>query len=119
MCGSRAATACTSVFFFKDTAPTEIYTLSLHDALPISSTSRLPPAVRLPVDATVCSLLVAAGLTLIGLVVPVIVEPVAVSVTSEDHTPALQSRSAPVYRLMPAFETVKVWSPGSTACTSA
>src|SRR5438445_7112568 len=23
-------------FFFKDTAPTEIYTLSLHDALPIS-----------------------------------------------------------------------------------
>src|SRR4028119_2535382 len=23
------------VFFFKDTAPTEIYTLSLHDALPI------------------------------------------------------------------------------------
>src|SRR6202171_6611539 len=25
-----------SSFFFKDTAPTEIYTLSLHDALPIS-----------------------------------------------------------------------------------
>src|SRR5688572_32201028 len=25
--------------FFKDTAPTEIYTLSLHDALPISSTA--------------------------------------------------------------------------------
>src|SRR5256885_14296198 len=24
-----------SFFFFKDTAPTEIYTLSLHDALPI------------------------------------------------------------------------------------
>src|SRR5437870_12675782 len=24
-------------FFFKDTAPTEIYTLSLHDALPISN----------------------------------------------------------------------------------
>src|SRR3989304_9616595 len=24
-------------FFFKDTAPTEIYTLSLHDALPISA----------------------------------------------------------------------------------
>src|SRR5687768_17820786 len=29
-------------FFFNDTATTEIYTLSLHDALPISSTSRLP-----------------------------------------------------------------------------
>src|SRR5207245_11484794 len=26
-------------FFFNDTAPTEIYTLSLHDALPISSPS--------------------------------------------------------------------------------
>src|SRR2546422_11372064 len=25
------------VFFFNDTAPTEIYTLSLHDALPISA----------------------------------------------------------------------------------
>src|SRR5438876_4610113 len=25
------------IFFFNDTAPTEIYTLSLHDALPISS----------------------------------------------------------------------------------
>src|SRR6202008_5176515 len=31
-------TAC--CFFFNDTATTEIYTLSLHDALPISRTSR-------------------------------------------------------------------------------
>src|SRR2546429_7356524 len=29
------------VFFFNDTAPTEIYTLSLHDALPISVLVRL------------------------------------------------------------------------------
>src|SRR5689334_24525395 len=28
---------CTYIFFFNDTATTEIYTLSLHDALPISS----------------------------------------------------------------------------------
>src|SRR2546426_9007099 len=28
-------------FFFNDTATTEIYTLSLHDALPISTTRRL------------------------------------------------------------------------------
>src|SRR5258708_27525170 len=28
--------ACLSFFFFNDTATTEIYTLSLHDALPIS-----------------------------------------------------------------------------------
>src|SRR5260370_708395 len=30
-------------FFFNDTAPTEIYTLSLHDALPISSELRRAP----------------------------------------------------------------------------
>src|SRR2546422_7312922 len=29
-------------FFFNDTATTEIYTLSLHDALPISAPPRLP-----------------------------------------------------------------------------
>src|SRR5262249_59336836 len=32
-----------SLFFFNDTAPTEIYTLSLHDALPISGGCRLLP----------------------------------------------------------------------------
>src|SRR5438045_6956054 len=30
-------------FFFHDPAPTEIYTLSLHDALPISSSASSPP----------------------------------------------------------------------------
>src|SRR2546425_9667418 len=34
-------------FFFNDTATTEIYTLSLHDALPISCTARcMGPATR-------------------------------------------------------------------------
>src|SRR5258708_8439642 len=32
-------------FFFNDTATTEIYTLSLHDALPISWKTASPPAV--------------------------------------------------------------------------
>src|SRR5258706_3994171 len=31
-----------SFFFFNDTATTEIYTLSLHDALPISTSGRWP-----------------------------------------------------------------------------
>src|SRR2546426_9381430 len=31
-------------FFFNDTATTEIYTLSLHDALPICLRDRLPPS---------------------------------------------------------------------------
>src|ERR1039458_9687958 len=33
--GARAARATVAFFFFNDTATTEIYTLSLHDALPI------------------------------------------------------------------------------------
>src|SRR2546426_8866848 len=37
-----------SFFFFNDTATTEIYTLSLHDALPISG-QRLPCAYRVGV----------------------------------------------------------------------
>src|SRR2546429_3091464 len=38
------------VFFFNDTATTEIYTLSLHDALPISSGSTLKVAGAPRVD---------------------------------------------------------------------
>src|SRR5688572_31820021 len=34
---------CTIFFFFNDTATTEIYTLSLHDALPISPRSPVSP----------------------------------------------------------------------------
>src|SRR2546425_11338131 len=36
-----AVLAPSSIFFFNDTATTEIYTLSLHDALPISKCSTL------------------------------------------------------------------------------
>src|SRR3954470_25085658 len=39
------------VFFFKDTATTEIYTLSLHDALPISTT-RPDCAGEMPIAPT-------------------------------------------------------------------
>src|SRR3990167_5434543 len=35
-------------FFFNDTATTEIYTLSLHDALPISAGRPRPPSVSEP-----------------------------------------------------------------------
>src|SRR5205814_8354345 len=34
-----------SIFFFNDTATTELYTLSLHDALPIFSARRIGPLV--------------------------------------------------------------------------
>ena len=36
VCALRCSTCVTLFFFFNDTATTEIYTLSLHDALPIS-----------------------------------------------------------------------------------
>src|SRR2546429_9212924 len=36
---THCTTKMAAIFFFNDTATTEIYTLSLHDALPISSTS--------------------------------------------------------------------------------
>src|SRR3712207_8647550 len=39
---------CYSSFFFNDTATTEIYTLSLHDALPISGVGVRLRACRLP-----------------------------------------------------------------------
>src|SRR3989454_10914483 len=41
MCSRRPS--CISFFFFNDTATTEIYTLSLHDALPISACLRVGP----------------------------------------------------------------------------
>src|SRR2546425_13031703 len=45
-----------SFFFFNDTATTEIYTISLHDALPISARGRRPWAVALPVAAGLAAL---------------------------------------------------------------
>src|SRR5438067_6984257 len=43
---------CFSLFFFSDPAPTEIYTLSLHDALPISDGASEASSCRL---GMVCS----------------------------------------------------------------
>src|SRR5256886_16793055 len=51
-----------SFFFFNDTATTEIYTLSLHDALPISPR-------QIVVQALTESVLLAIGGGIVGLVV--------------------------------------------------
>src|SRR2546430_10080701 len=65
-------------FFFNDTATTEIYTLSLHDALPISHASRddLPEQGATPSRAN------------------------RDEVRSEEHTSELQSQSNLVCRLL-------------------
>src|SRR5216683_8450248 len=76
ICGCNMFGVFMFFFFFNDTATTEIYTLSLHDALPISATwtgrtpTRLPPARR-PMPPR-----------------------------SEEHTSELQSRSDLVCRLL-------------------
>src|SRR5438309_8045724 len=74
-----------SFFFFNDTATTEIYTLSLHDALPISAPEprrRLPPASRSPARARPAP------------------APSAAPPRSEEHTSELQSQFHLVCRLL-------------------
>src|SRR2546429_7188206 len=72
----------TFFFFFNDTATTEIYTLSLHDALPISR-SRLPEVIGRQIDLDRCD-----------------AHPRIVGIRSEEHTSELQSRLHLVCRLL-------------------
>src|SRR5437868_13158559 len=67
-------------FFFNDTAPTEIYTLSLHDALPIRRARRSPCCRQ---DRSVPIRRASAS-----------------STRSEEHTSELQSRFDLVCRLL-------------------
>src|SRR5690348_7482720 len=48
MCLRRTSFFLSCVFFFNDPAPTEIYTLSLHDALPISTLIKVLAGVHTP-----------------------------------------------------------------------
>src|SRR5258707_13828577 len=75
-------------FFFNDTATTEIYTLSLHDALPISS--RRPTSPRHSSHA--CSTAPAT--------VGAKCSPMPEARRSEEHTSELQSRQYLVCRLL-------------------
>src|SRR3712207_7774178 len=90
------------VFFFNDTATTEIYTLSLHDALPISEVK-----VKVPDNLTryrVMAVSVAGGKQFgsgesnITARQPLMVRPSAPR--SEEHTSELQSRQYLVCRLL-------------------
>src|SRR2546429_4678017 len=76
-----------SLFFFNDTATTEIYTLSLHDALPISSISQTASQAR----GVVCREAANAATSA--------VTPMA-TFRSEEHTSELQSRLHLVCRLL-------------------
>src|SRR5699024_12018349 len=67
-----------SFFFFNDPAPTEIYTLSLHDALPIFGT----PVKPIGMDTAPSAIVAFAAMR------------------SEEHTSELQSRFDLVCRLL-------------------
>src|SRR2546429_9117707 len=87
VCHARAA-ACDAFFFFNDTATTEIYTLSLHDALPIFLES-----LRLQAETDRnfrCCAPTAIRASC----------PVPAWHRSEEHTPELQSRLHLVCRLL-------------------
>src|SRR5947208_11296852 len=80
-----------NLFFFTDTAATEIYTLSLHDALPISS---IPDAVDASRIAAVGSMPMARP------VGPTRSAAISRSMRSEEHTSELQSPDHLVCRLL-------------------
>src|SRR3712207_7960967 len=86
------------VFFINDTATTEIYTLSLHDALPISR-SAANPNPRMAFRDTWHNVLVYFGLAEDR--DPYDEEPVEYrEPRSEEHTSELQSRQYLVCRLL-------------------
>src|SRR3712207_8823906 len=93
-----ALKACLGViFFFNDTATTEIYTLSLHDALPISP-ARRAAAARACARSRVAKTRVARPMSSTpGGYDPTVYASYA---RSEEHTPELQSRQYLVCRLL-------------------
>src|SRR2546430_7474328 len=90
---------CDLFFFFNDTAPTEIYTLSLHDALPISCNGQATS----PGNSRTYKCMFHSR---------ILPETVPGSIRSEEHTSELQSQSNLVCRLLlekkitPAFSAV-------------
>src|SRR3712207_7976632 len=85
------------VFFFNDTATTEIYTLSLHDALPISLTgARLLTGSRVSAAALLEG---SAARTFRGSHLDVW-SASGLACRSEEHTSELQSRQYLVCRLL-------------------
>src|SRR3712207_9202865 len=98
------------LFFFNDTAPTEIYPLSLHDALPISVTcsratasfsGRSAAVRRSAAEVTTASMAVRASVMAAAMrAAPPPLEATAWAMRSEEHTAELQSRQYLVCRLL-------------------
>src|SRR5688572_31695441 len=88
-------------FFFNDTATTEIYTLSLHDALPISCSpvGVAQPQLERPRLAPTCKLVVPAVAQHLHYFLQQS-KLVRLAWRSEEHTSELQSQSNLVCRLL-------------------
>src|SRR3712207_6913394 len=87
-------------FFFNDTATTEIYTLSLHDALPISASLFVLSGVFLAdslADFLLCFELASEARRELFVPTPAVA---AFVLRSEEHTSELQSRQYLVCRLL-------------------
>src|SRR3712207_7260577 len=95
-------------FFFNDTATTEIYTLSLHDALPISVFAALALVVlsrsvwlrRGSALASASAVVLLAGVLVGGQAGRDLEQAAGPSPRSEEHTSELQSRQYFVCRLL-------------------
>src|SRR3712207_8467721 len=84
-------------FFFNDTATTEIYTLSLHDALPISGDGQeVGEVTELHVAPIIASSYYSEKNCVLGTSTP----SHETMVRSEEHTSELQSRQYLVCRLL-------------------
>src|SRR3712207_7926652 len=99
-------------FFFNDTATTEIYTLSLHDALPISRPPSWPPRRRASTGSASCARSRASCPTAAGSRRQRRRSPVT---RSEEHTSELQSRQYLVCRLL-LEKKKKLTSPPLATC---
>src|SRR2546426_7437828 len=84
-------------FFFNDTATTEIYTLSLHDALPISDARHGRPPYQTTASSSPPTRAVRASRSVMS---PCGVERIAMPRRSEEHTSELQSPCNLVCRLL-------------------
>src|SRR2546422_2237979 len=93
-------------FFFNDTATTEIYTLSLHDALPISLSGAQTGFLTCGIGATMKAAMARKRARVIGILLDVSCENIQLSRSrqlssrSEEHTSELQSRLHLVCRLL-------------------
>src|SRR5258705_10013113 len=91
-------------FFFNDTATTEIYTLSLHDALPISAPLVIEPSVTVIGLAPALTRVIAPFLPEETVAMPSLKE------RSEEHTSELQSLRHLVCRLLLEKKMATSWA---------